>query len=479
VPAGFHGELRPYQAEGLSRLQFWRDTGFGGILADDMGLGKTIQTIAHILVEKQEGRLDRPCLIVAPTSLMTNWSREIAKFGPELRALTLHGPNRKSRFREIPDYDVVLTTYPLVSRDRVALAEHPYHLLVLDEAHHVKNPKAAVTASVGTLPARHRLCLTGTPLQNNLDELWSLFNFLSPNLLGDRATFRTTFRSPIEKEDRDDRRQALARRIRPFLLRRTKDEVARDLPERTQIVEYLEMEGPQRDLYETIRLSMHKKVRDALAEKGLARSQILVLEALLKLRQACCDPRLVKLESAAKVKTSGKLERLMEMVPQMVEEGRTILLFSQFTSMLALIEPELDKAMIPYLKLTGDTVDRKTVVDAFQAGKAPVFLISLRAGGVGLNLTAADTVILYDPWWNPAVEDQAAGRAHRIGQVRPVFVHKLATVGTVEERILELQVKKARLAESLLDGQGGGKMDLTEEDLEWLFAPASSSPRGR
>jgi superfamily II DNA or RNA helicase len=476
VPDAFQGSLRPYQRKGLDRLQFWRRLEWGGILADDMGLGKTIQTIVHLLVEQSEGRLDRPCLIVAPTSLTTNWERELKRFAPDLRVLVLHGPGRASRFEEILDHDVVVTTYPLAARDRDTLARYTFHLLVLDEAHGIKNPRAATTLAIKSLQARHRLCLTGTPLQNNLEELFSLFDFLAPGLLGDGASFRKVFRTPIEKEGNDVKRVALARRIRPFLLRRTKDEVAKDLPPKTEMVEYLEIKGEQRDLYETIRLSMHERVREVLARQGLARSRIVVLDALLKLRQVCCDPRLVKIESAGRVQESAKLDRLMEMLPQMLSEGRRVLLFSQFTSMLALVEEQLERQGISYVKLTGQTEDRTSVVDSFQAEEVPLFLISLKAGGVGLNLTAADTVILYDPWWNPAVEDQAAGRAHRIGQSKPVFVHKLVVAGTVEEKILELQSRKAELARSLIDEEAGGSLELTEEDLEWLFAPPPSEP---
>jgi SNF2 family DNA or RNA helicase len=308
-------------------------------------------------------------------------------------------------------------------------------------------------------------------MENNLEELWSLFHFLSPGLLGDQRQFKRVFRTPIEKQGDEDRRRLLARRVRPFLLRRTKAEVAAELPEKTEIVETVDLDDPQRDLYESIRVAMDAKVRAEIASKGLARSHIMILDALLKLRQACCDPRLLKVEGASKVKSSAKLERLMDMLPELVAEGRRVLLFSQFTSMLGLIEESLRRTGIDYVKLTGQTRDRKTPVDRFQSGEVPVFLISLKAGGTGLNLTAADTVILYDPWWNPAVERQAMDRAHRIGQDKAVFVFKLVTAGTVEEAILTLQARKQALADGLFDPEAETGAMLTSEDIDLLFQP--------
>jgi SNF2 family DNA or RNA helicase len=470
VPPGFAATLRPYQQRGVDWLQFLRAAGLGGVLADDMGLGKTVQTLAHIAIEKAEGRLDRPVLVVAPTSVLANWGREAERFTPNLSVLALHGPLRKGLFREIPHCDLVLTTYPLLSRDREVLEAQAWHLVVLDEAQTIKNPDAATTRFARGLDARHRLCLTGTPLENHLGELWSLFAFLAPGFLGDRAGFNRRWRTPIEKKGDAERRLALARRVRPFLLRRTKAEVAADLPPKTEIVEPIEMEAAQRDLYESIRLAMHARVREAIAAQGLARSHIVVLDALLKLRQVCCDPRLLKLRSGdARKARSAKLDRLMEMLPALIEEGRRILLFSQFTSMLALIESEAFKAAIPFVVLTGDTRDRATPIRRFQAGEVPLFLISLKAGGVGLNLTAADTVIHYDPWWNPAVEDQATDRAHRIGQDKPVFVHKLMTLGSIEEKMEALKARKRALAAGLFDPDAGSTLDLAESDVEDLF----------
>ncbi|HEX6735768.1 MAG TPA: DEAD/DEAH box helicase, partial [Azonexus sp.] len=470
-PAGLQLSLRPYQKEGLAWLQFLRAQNLSGILADDMGLGKTAQTLAHLLLEKEGGRLDKPALVILPTSLIFNWKSEAARFAPELRVLSLHGPERKSRFAEIPAHDVVLTTYPLLWRDAEELMQHSYHLLILDEAQTVKNAQSRSAEAVRKIDTRHRLCLTGTPLENHLGELWSQFDFLLPGFLGTAKQFTRHWRTPIEKQGDNQRSRLLARRIRPFILRRKKEDVAEELPPKTIIVRSVELEGSQRDLYETVRAAMDAKVRDEIAQKGFARSQIVILDALLKLRQVCCDPRLVKALAAKKVKERAKLDLLMAMVPELVDEGRKILIFSQFTSMLALIQQELDAAGIAYATLTGDTVDRETPIRRFQEGAVPIFLISLKAGGVGLNLTAADTVIHYDPWWNPAVENQATDRAHRLGQDKPVFVYKLIVRGSIEEKILALQERKAELAAGILSEDRGVEVKFGNDDLAALFEP--------
>lgn len=470
-PRELRTELRPYQRAGLAWLQFLREHELAGILADDMGLGKTVQAIAHVLLEREAGRLARPALVVAPTSVVHNWQAECARFAPALRVLVLHGQARRASFAEIGAHDVVLSTYALLPRDIEALAQHEFHLVIFDEAQNLKNARTQTAQAAARLRAAHRLALTGTPLENNLGELWSQFNLLLPGFLGDSRRFAQLYRTPIEKRGDDARRAHLARRIRPFILRRTKDMVARELPPKTEIVQTVELGGAQRDLYETVRAAMHARVREALAKQGLARSHIVVLDALLKLRQVCCDPRLVRSDAAKKVRESAKLERLRELLPELMAEGRRVLLFSQFTSMLALIEEAVTALGIGFVKLTGDTRDRATPVARFQRGEAPLFLISLKAGGTGLNLTAADTVIHYDPWWNPAVEDQATDRAHRIGQDKPVFVHKLIAAGTVEERIRELQARKAALARGILDEDAALAKVLTAEDLQALFEP--------
>jgi len=472
-PEQFGTELRHYQAEGLSWLQFLRDYGINGILADDMGLGKTIQALAHILLEKQAGRLDRPALVVSPTSVLPNWRAEAQRFAPQLRVHVSHGLARKAAFDQFSNADVVLTTYPLLSRDKEALLKQPFHLVVLDEAQQIKNAQTQAAKIVGEIDTRHRLCLSGTPLENHLGELWSLFHFLMPGFLGDDKAFRKAYRTPIEKHGNELRRHSLARRIRPFILRRTKEQVAAELPPKSEMLRTVEFDAAQKDLYETVRLSMHERVRAEIQARGLAQSHIIVLDALLKLRQICCDPRLLKLEAAKKVKASAKLQLLMEMLPELLDEGRRVLLFSQFTSMLALIEERLKEQGIKYAKLTGDTKNRELPVKAFQKGEVRLFLISLKAGGTGLNLTAADTVIHYDPWWNPAVENQATDRAHRIGQDKPVFVYKLIVAGSVEEKITAMQKNKAALAASLLDGAQKGGAALSAEDISALFEPMS------
>jgi superfamily II DNA or RNA helicase len=470
LPAGFHGTLRPYQAQGVAWLQFLRTAGLGGVLADDMGLGKTVQTLAHLAIEQAAGRLDRPALIVCPTSLIPNWTLEAARFAPELKLLPLHGKARKDRFDEIAAHDLVLTTYPLLARDHAVLTAQDWHAVVLDEAQTIKNPAAETTRQALRLKARQRLCLSGTPLQNHLGELWSLFDFIAPGFLGNAKAFRSRYRTPIEKHGDAERQAMLHRRVRPFLLRRTKGEVAQQLPPKTEITEPVELGDEQRAIYEGIRLAMHRRVRTAIAERGLARSGIIILDALLKLRQACCDPRLLKLKAAQQGKAgSAKLDRLMDLLEVLLAEDRRVLVFSQFTSMLALIEARLAAAGIGHVLLTGDTRDRATPVRRFQAGEVPAFLISLKAGGVGLNLTRADTVIHYDPWWNPAVEDQATDRAHRIGQERNVFVHRLIALGTIEEKMAVLKDRKRALVAAVLDAEQGGALKLTEADIEALF----------
>jgi hypothetical protein len=473
APAGLNAVLRPYQLEGLNWLQTLRELEVGGILGDDMGLGKTLQTLAHLLLEKQAGRLDLPALAVMPTSLIPNWLDEAARFTPQLKVLALHGSSRQKDFARLAEYDLVLTTYALLPRDLEILQPQLWSVLILDEAQNIKNPISKAAQAARDLSARQRVCLSGTPLENHLGELWSLFHFLLPGWLGDSKTFNRDYRTPIEKHGNSERMQHLSARIKPFLLRRKKEQVATELPPKSEIVHWVELSDGQRDVYETVRVAMDKKVRDEITRNGVARSQIIILDALLKLRQVCCDLRLVKMSLTAKALKagSGKLNGLMEMLEELLAEGRKILLFSQFTSMLALIEEELQQRGIGFSLLTGDTTDRRTPVKDFQSGKVPLFLISLKAGGTGLNLTAADTVIHFDPWWNPAVENQATDRAYRIGQDKPVFVYKMIARGTVEEKIQALQQEKAALAGAILEGGTSGGWKLEQSDIEALFAP--------
>ena len=474
VPASVQASLRPYQQQGLNWLQFLRASSLDGILADDMGLGKTLQTLAHIQVEKDAGRLTQPALVIAPVSLMGNWQREAARFCPQLRSLVLHGKDRHELADSMHEYDLVIAPYSLLQRDRERWLQARWHLVVLDEAQNIKNASTLAAQVVGQLQTRHRLCLSGTPMENHLGELWSLFHFLMPGFLGSQARFKQLFRNPIEKHGDAERLAQLRARITPFMLRRTKALVASELPPKIETVMRVELSGKQADLYETIRLGMEKTVREALDSKGLAKSQITILDALLKLRQVCCDPQLVPLAAAQKVKASAKLEQLMELLPDMLAEGRRVLLFSQFTSMLTLIEVELKKRGLSWVKLTGQSQKRDALIERFTSGEVPLFLISLKAGGVGLNLPQADTVIHYDPWWNPAVETQATDRAHRIGQTQSVWVLKLVAQGTIEERILALQERKAALADSMYSGAAARKQPLfTESDLAELLKPLS------
>lgn len=388
-----------------------------------------------------------------PTSLIPNWLDEAQHFTPQLRVLALHGPGRTRHFADLDQYDLVLTTYALLPRDLGHFTAQPWHLLILDEAQNIKNANSKAAEAAREIQANQRLCLTGTPMENNLGELWSIFHFLLPGWLGDSKTFSRDYRTPVERHGDVERMAHLAARIKPFLLRRTKEQVARELPAKTEIVQWVELSDAQRDTYETVRVAMDRKVREEITRNGAARSQIVILDALLKLRQVCCDLRLVKsIAPRTTHSDKGKLGSLMQMLDELLSEGRRILLFSQFTSMLELIEQELHKRGVRYSLLTGETRDRRTPVQQFQSLQTPLFLISLKAGGTGLNLTAADTVIHYDPWWNPATENQATDRAYRIGQDKPVFVYKLITRGTVEEKIQKLQQEKAALAAGLLEG---------------------------
>ncbi|PXX91078.1 helicase SNF2 [Marinobacter vulgaris] len=465
-PKDLQADLRHYQQEGLNWLQFLREFGLGGILADDMGLGKTLQTLACVMEEKSAGRLIAPALVVCPTTLIANWESEAQKFTPGLKRLVIYGNRRKPLFGQIQEADLVITSYPLLPRDIEQHKSQVYSFAFFDEAQYLKNPGTTLAKAARKLPAENRIALTGTPMENHLGELWSLFDLVLPGYLGDQKSFREAYRKPIEETGDSNRQAELSRRVRPFMLRRTKDQVTPELPHKTEIIRHVDLNREQRDLYETVRASMDQRIRQLLAEKGAARSQIDILDALLKLRQICCHPALLRSDTNA---SSAKLEYLLGMITELLEEGRRIILFSQFTSMLALIEKVLEASGIPFEKLTGQTRDRATPVKRFQNGDSPVFLISLKAGGTGLNLTAADCVIHYDPWWNPAVEQQATDRAWRIGQDKPVFVYRLIAEGTVEERIQALQARKSQLADGLYGNSDTFGSALTAEDIKVLF----------
>ncbi|RMG96181.1 MAG: DEAD/DEAH box helicase [Deltaproteobacteria bacterium] len=465
--------LRPYQRAGVAWLADLHARGVGGVLADDMGLGKTLQTITH-LARTRAARVGPPDLVVAPTSLLGNWRREIARFAPQLRVVTLHGRGRASRLEDARFADVVITTYALLVRDLEIHAARPYGIVVVDEAQTVKNARCQAHAALRTLDAEQIVCLSGTPIENDLEELRALFELAVPGLLGSRLSFREKFADPIERCGDTRRLEALRRRVAPFVLRRLKSEVATELPPKTEIVRHVDLGSAQRDLYESIRIAAHGAVRKAIRKKGLAGARLDILSALTKLRQVCCDPRLVPVGAAAHVAESAKLTALLEMIEDLRAAGRRALVFSQFTSMLALVSEAFEARGIEHLVLTGSSRDRQGLVDRFERGEGDVFLISLKAGGAGLNLTSADTVIHYDPWWNPAAQRQATDRVYRIGQTRPVHVYELIVSGSVEARMVALKRRKQALADALFgEGNGGG---FSEEDVEHLLAPLADDP---
>ncbi len=477
APEGLGITLRNYQLDGLAWMQYLREQHLGGILADEMGLGKTAQALAHVLLEKQSGRLTHPALIVMPTSLVFNWQAEAARVTPELRVLALHGPDRSELLLDVHQYDIVLTTYPLVWRDVDALSIKPWHLLILDEAQMVKNAGSRTARALRRIHAPHLLCLTGTPMENHLGELWAQFDFLMPGFLGDPHTFGRRWRKPIEENGETVRAELLAKRVAPFILRRRKSDVAKELPPRSDMLIRVELQGRQRTLYEAVRTACDKDVRRVLKKQDIGNAaQIAILDALLKLRQVCCDPRLVKGTSVHPDTERAKLEHLSQMLPELVEDGRRILVFSQFTSMLRLVAQMLDSFGTPYLMLTGATPPsgRADIVAQFQKADddaPPILLASLKAGGTGLNLTAADTVIHLDPWWNPAVQEQATARAHRIGQTQPVFVYRIVVQGSIEERMLELQERKLVLAQGVLGSDAAGAIKFSADELAGLLEP--------
>jgi superfamily II DNA or RNA helicase len=472
-PAGFQGQLRAYQREGLGWLHFLREFGFGGCLADDMGLGKTVQVLA-LLESRRERRASGPkrgrpgpSLVVVPRSLVFNWKQEAARFAPLLRVRDHTGAGRGAAGEGFDDCDVVLTTYGTLRRDIVSLKDVRFDYAILDESQAIKNASSQSAKAARLIRADHRLALSGTPVENHLGELWSLFEFLNPGMLGGAAALgkaEAGWRKPDEEA-----RELLARALRPFLLRRTKEQVATDLPEKTEQTIFCDLEPAQRKLYDDLLAHYRQSLLGRVARDGMARSKIQVLEALLRLRQASCHPGL--LDPKRTGDPSAKLDALLPQLGEVVEGGHKALVFSQFTSLLAIVKGRLDAEGIPYAYLDGRTRDRQARVDQFQGDPAcRVFLISLKAGGVGLNLTAADYVFLLDPWWNPAVEAQAIDRAHRIGQPRPVFAYRLIARGTVEEKVLQLQAEKRELADAIINADNALIRNLAREDLELLLS---------
>ncbi len=456
--------LREYQLAGFDWLTRLAANNLGGILADEMGLGKTVQTLAFLRAHQGKG----PALIVCPTSLVTNWENEARKFTPELKTLALEGADRAARFQEIAGADMVITSYALLRRDIDTLRETNFSTAVLDEAQHIKNPETQNAQAAYALRANHRFVLTGTPMENSVRDLWSIMNFALPGYLGDRKDFRERYELPIARGSAPDVQRRLSRRLQPFLLRRRKRDVAKDLPEKIEQVVLSSLTNHQRAAYDALLREIQTGLGSAGQKVNAGAQRMKMLTGLLRLRQVCCDLRLVGID---KEESSAKLDLLDELLEEAIDGEHRVLVFSQFVSMLHIIRERLEKLEIPFCYLDGSTKKRQEIVDRFQGDAAiPVFLISLKAGGVGLNLSAADTVIHFDPWWNPAVEAQATDRAHRIGQTRVVTAYKLITRDTVEEKILRLQEKKRAAIDAAIDSEEPLMTGLTTEELEELLA---------
>jgi len=470
LPPGLKAELRPYQKKGLDWLMFLHHFKLSGVLADDMGLGKTVQALALLLkVKKDEGR--SPSLVVAPTSVLPNWQRVAARFAPSLKAVVYQGPEREKKRTSFASMDLVLTSYALLRRDFEDLRKTRFRYVILDEAQHVKNPASLGARAARAQQAEHRLVLTGTPLENRLSDLWSLFQFLMPGFLGKETDFRNRYARPIEVDGNSGVRDRLKRRVHPFILRRLKDEVARDLPPRTDTLLPVDLHPGQQALYREMLATARGRVESIIERMGFSRARISVLTELLRLRQVCCDPRLLKLPPGTRLPPSAKLEAFGELVRDLIGEGHRALVFSQFTEMLGYLTGFADEEGLRYEYLDGSTTDRQDRIDRFNAKDGPpLFFISLKAGGTGLNLTGADYVIHYDPWWNPAVEQQAVDRVHRIGQTKPVFSYKLIARGTVEEKMLKMQDRKRTLAASVLASDDAFGKAISEKEIAELFS---------
>jgi superfamily II DNA or RNA helicase len=470
-PPMFRGELRPYQKEGLGWLNYLQEFGFGGILADDMGLGKTVQVLAQMMRWRESKQRKGPSLIVVPRSLVFNWIKEAGRFTPNLRILDYTGPNRQTTLSQFDKYDLIFTTYGTLRSDIVELAKLEFDYVILDEAQAIKNADSQAAKAARILRGKNRLAMSGTPIENHLGELWSLFEFINPGMLGSAALFKRIASAATGADPAA--RESLARSLRPFILRRTKKQVVQDLPEKTEQFLHCELEPAQRAYYDQLRDHYRQALlrNEAAAISGgkLAGSKIEVLEALLRLRQAACHPGLI--DSEKRENSSAKLDVLLPHLEEVIDEGHKVLIFSQFTSFLSIVKERLDTAKIKYEYLDGRTRDRQARVDSFQNDPSiPVFLISLKAGGLGLNLTSAEYVYLLDPWWNPAVEAQAIDRSHRIGQTQHVFAYRLIATDTVEQKIVELQAHKRELADAILGGDSRMIQSLTREDLEYLLS---------
>ena len=465
-PDGFKGSLRGYQREGLGWLKFLQEFNFGGCLADDMGLGKTVQLIALLQHRRRIRKKVMPSLVVVPKSLLFNWAQECERFAPELNVMEYTGVERASLRGDFGKQDIIITTYGTLRRDIMSLRDTRFDYIVLDEAQTIKNAASQVAKASRLLQGNFRIALSGTPIENHLGDLWSIFEFLNPGMLGRSSVFRMY---AADNED-DSARTMLAQGLRPFILRRTKEQVASELPEKVEETIYCDLGTEQRRLYEELRDHYRQSLLGMVAEQGLSKSKMHVLEALLRLRQAACHPAL--LDRGSDEESSAKLDYLVPHLEELISEGHKALVFSQFTSMLSILRGHLDKRGIVYEYLDGKTRDRQARVERFQESEdCPVFLISLKAGGLGLNLTAADYVFLLDPWWNPAVETQAIDRAHRVGQKRHVFAYRIICRDTVEEKIAALQSRKQKLADAILEANKGSILSgMSTEDLEMLLS---------
>ena len=443
--------------------------GLNGILADDMGLGKTLQALTAVQKAKEEDG-PMPTLVICPTTVVFNWESEIQKFAPTLSCLKLAGVERKQMFKEIPNYDVIITSYALVRRDIEKLKEINFRYIILDESQNIKNAMSQTAQAVKKLQAQHKLALSGTPIENKLEELWSVFDFLMPGFLFNVAEFNYRYVTPImERQDKTVEKR-LKLQIFPFILRRMKRDVAKDLPDKVENMAYCELTDEQRDFYLEVLDSTKEELFKSIELNGLEKSRMSIFSALLRLRQICCHPKLYDKDHVKGVMQSGKFEYLKGMLEQIIQEKHRVLLFSQFVDMLDIIKGWLERSGIPYEYLTGKTKDRQAAVENFNNNpNIPIFLISLKAGGTGLNLTGADYVIHYDPWWNPAVEDQATDRAYRIGQTKKVFVYRLITKNTVEEKIQKLKQDKRNLVDSVISVDRNIGKTLTYADLQDIF----------
>ena len=470
LPKGINAEFREYQTKGFGWLWFMYKYGLNGILADDMGLGKTLQALAVIQKAKEEDG-PAPTLVICPTTVVFNWESEIQKFAPTLTTLKLSGVDRKQLFKEIPNYDVVITSYALVRRDIAKLKDYNFRYVILDESQNIKNAMSQTAQAVKKLQASHKLALSGTPIENKLEELWSVFDFLMPGFLFSMSEFNYRYVNPImERQDKTVEKR-LKLQIYPFILRRMKRDVAKDLPDKVENIAYCELTDEQKDFYLQVLDSTKEELFKSIEQNGLEKSRLSIFSALLRLRQICCHPRLYDKKNVKNIMKSGKFEKLKVMLEEIIDEGHRILLFSQFVDMLDLIKGWLEREGIQYEYLTGKTKDRQGAVERFNSTPSiPIFLISLKAGGTGLNLTGADYVIHYDPWWNPAVEDQATDRAYRIGQTKKVFVYRLITKNTVEEKIQKLKTVKRNLVDSVISVDRNIVKSLTMDDIKEIFS---------